>query len=150
MFGLGMAELLLIAVMLGLAVLSSGWMLRWVNVNQRWHAAGEGVDLEQSLLANLSTSNRGSAVATGAGRIILSQRRTPLWTVVLAVIVFPLGLVFLLHKVPQSLNVLITPDHRGGSRIDLTGVTTTRTLDTLTRALVTEHGADAEPVGVRL
>jgi hypothetical protein len=150
MFGLGAAEMLLISVVLGVAVLSSGWLRRWEDVNQRWHVAVRGIDLERWLLTNLNTSTGGSAAAAGSGRITLTQRRTPWWALVLAVLTFPLGLVLLLHTVPQTLTVLITPDGRGGSRIDLIGVTRTRTLGALTEALVTELGADAEPVGVRL
>jgi len=72
------------------------------------------------LLTTLSTSALGSIVATGAGRINLTQRRTPVWTVVLAVLTFPLGLLFLLFKVEHNLNVMITPDDRGAGAEPLT------------------------------
>jgi hypothetical protein len=66
------------------------------------------------------------------------------------VLTFPLGLLFLLIKVEQTLTVLITPHEHGGSRVDVIGVTRSHTRDALARALVTEHSADAEALGVRL
>ncbi|WP_310529410.1 hypothetical protein [Nocardioides sp.] len=150
MFGLGIAEVLVVAAALGLALLASGLVATWVQVNQRWHVPGLGLDLERWLLTTLTSSARGSAAEAAPGRISLTQRRTPPWAVVLAVFTFPLGLVFLLHKVPQTLHLVITADERGGSRIDLLGVTRKRTLDALTEALAVQRGADAEPVSSRL
>jgi hypothetical protein len=149
MFDVGMTDVLIaVALALGIAVLTSGW--RWSNVNQRWHADAAGLDLESAVQRSLAAAPGRCLAARGEGRVTLTQWRRPMWTIVLAVLLFPLGLVFLLHKVPHTLTVLITSGGRGGSRIDLIGTTRTRTLDALTTALVVEHGADAEPLGVRL
>ena len=125
-------------------------MLNVEEDGEHLHVTGQGIDLERAILTKLTAMAGCRVITTGDGRISLTQRRTPGWTVVLAILTFPLGLLFLLFKVEHNLNVMITPDERGGSRIDLIGVTRQRTLDALTEALVIEHGADVEPLGVRL
>lgn len=150
MFDVGIAELLVIALVPGVALVCLSRLNRWVSVVQRWHVPEEPVELEPSLAAGLAAATRGPAMSRCDGRIRLTQRRTPVWTVVLAVLAFPVGLLFLLIKAKETLVVLITPEQGGGSRVDVVGVTRGRTYDSFAQALVTEHGADVEAARVRI
>lgn len=149
MFDLGIAELLLIAVATAVVLLALTLPGGWVTVNQRWQVGAQGVVLERWLITTLGSTAQGTVAATAVGRISVVQRRTPGWTIVLAVLTLPLGLLFLLFKVEHRLAVMVTPDEHGGSRIDLIGSTRKRTLDALTAALVAERDAGAEQVTTR-
>lgn len=149
MFDLGIAELLVIALVFAVALVCFSRLHRWVAVVQRWHVPEEPVELEPALAATMAALSGGLAVTPRDGRIRLTQRRTPAWTVVLAVLTFPVGLLFLLVKVNETLVVLITPEQGGGSRVDIVGVTRSRSYDALAHALVAERGAGAERVTTR-
>jgi hypothetical protein len=149
MFGLGMAELAIIAAALVVAVALSTWVGRSTSVDLSWSSPLTPAALERRLLATLTKISGGRAASAGPGRLILVERLTPAWAIVLAIGTFPLGLLFLLVKTERTLTVMIEAEP-GGSHVDLVGATRSRTLALLDEALVTEHGADARSVISRL
>jgi hypothetical protein len=149
MFGLGMVELLLIAAALAVAVALSTWAGRSVSVDLSWSSPLAPMTLERRLLATLIKISGGRAASAGPGRLVLIERWTPAWAIVMAIFTFPLGLLFLLFKTERTLTVMIESEP-GGSRVDLVGATRSRTLASLDDALVAEHGADARSVVSRL
>jgi hypothetical protein len=144
-----MAELLLIAAALVVAAALSTWVGRSTSVNLSWSSPLAPVTLERRLLTTLTQVSTGRAASAGPGRLVLIERWTPAWAIVMAIVTFPLGLLFLLVKTERTLTVMVEPEP-GGSRVDLVGATRSRTLASLDKALVTEHGADARSVVSRL
>ena len=146
MFGL---ELAIIAAALVVAVAVSSWAGRSTSVNLTWCSPLPPLTLERRLLATLTKVSSGRAASAGPGRLVLIERWTPTWAIVLAIVTFPLGLLFLLVKTERTLTVMIETEP-GGSRVDFVGATRSRTLASLDEALVSEHGADARSVVSRL
>jgi hypothetical protein len=146
---LGGLELAIIVAALVVAVALSTWVGRSVSVNLSWSSPLAPMTLERRLLSTLIEVSSGRASSAGPGRLVLIERWTPAWAIVMAIFTFPLGLLFLLFKTERTLTVLIESEP-GGSRVDLVGATRSRTLASLDAALVTEHGADARSVVSRL
>ncbi len=144
-----MMELLLIVAALVVAVALSTWVGRSVSVNLSWSSPLAPMTLERRLLSTLIEVSSGRAASAGPGRLVLIERWTPAWAIVMAIVTFPLGLLFLLFKTERTLNVMIESEP-GGSRVDLVGATRSRTLASLDQVLVNEHGADARSVVSRL
>lgn len=144
-----MMELLLIVAALVVAVALSTWVGRSVSVNLSWSSPLAPMTLERRLLSTLIEVSSGRAASAGPGRLVLIERWTPAWAIVMAIVTFPLGLLFLLFKTERTLNVMIESEP-GGSRVDLVGATRSRTLALLDQVLVNEHGADARSVVSRL
>ena len=142
-------ELLLIVAALVVAVALSTWVGRSVSVNLSWSSPLAPMTLERRLLSTLIEVSSGRAASAGPGRLVLIERWTPAWAIVMAIVTFPLGLLFLLFKTERTLNVMIESEP-GGSRVDLVGATRSRTLASLDQVLVNEHGADARSVVSRL
>jgi hypothetical protein len=145
-FGL---ELAIIAAALVVAVAVSSWARRSTSVNLTWRSSLPPVTLEGRLLTTLTRVSSGRAASAGPGRLVLTERWTPAWAIVMAIVTFPVGLLFLLVKTERTLTAMIEAEP-GGSRIDLVGATRSRTLASLDQALVTEHGADAHSVISRI
>jgi hypothetical protein len=149
MFGLGMTELLVIAVALLMAVAVSGLAGRSTSVDLSWSSPLSPMTLERRLLSTLIEVSSGRASSAGPGRLVLIERWTPAWAIAMAIFTLPLGLLFLLFKTERTLTVMIEAEP-GGSRVDLVGATRSRTLASLDAVLVAEHGADARRVVSRL
>lgn len=132
-----------------MAVASSSWVGRSVSVNLSWSSPLAPTTLERRLLSTLIEISSGRASSAGPGRLVLIERWTPAWAIVMAILTFPLGLLFLLFKTERTLTVMIESEP-GGSRVDLVGATRSRTLASLDQVLVNEHGADARSVVSRL
>ncbi|MFL6159710.1 MAG: hypothetical protein ACJ72D_26790 [Marmoricola sp.] len=105
--------------------------------SSRWVSVGEQVPL-----AHAPTDLPGRLAALGTGRVItpapdraaLVLRRAPVWTVLPALLLFPVGLLFLLYREDVALEV--TPDP-GGAFAWLSGRTEARTLAAVKETLAT-------------
>lgn len=103
--------------------------------NSRWVAVGEQVPLTVpwgALPERLATLGAGRVITPAPDRTALVLRRSPVWIVVPVLLMFPLGLLFLLYKEDVELAVVREP---GGASAWLSGRTEIRALAAVRTAL---------------
>ncbi|QBR91336.1 hypothetical protein EXE57_02915 [Nocardioides euryhalodurans] len=136
MFGIGGVEL----VVAGAVVVAAILVLRfarpgqWVRVDEVHHVAVEPTALEIPLARLLSDLPSTELHAGGPATWTLSVRRAQPWTLVPAVLLFRLGLLFLLFREHAAV-LAVLRSAPGGSEVHLLGTTRVAVRTTLQRAL---------------
>jgi hypothetical protein len=131
MFGVGWAELLVVAgMLLALTVVWNAWRERWVRVSREWRLAVSASDIEEALADSFAAAPGGRWRAQADGSWVYTVRRVPLWAVLLGVLTLPLGLLLLLVKETADLHVRLVRDEEG-CRVRAIGRTPTATAGAL-------------------
>lgn len=133
----------LIGVVLVVAIVL---LLRRMRATRSVHAAEaiqvarppEQIDAEvQAALAGIA----GARLSTlEVGHLVVSIRRSPPWTILPALLAFPVGLVALLYREDVPLDVRLFRSESGGSTIALSGRTEAQVLTRVREALVPVAG----------
>lgn len=139
MFGIELFGILILLAVVGLVVLAllpGGWTY---DVADETIVHGVSVDMaDQVLFRELSEVRGLPLVEAHAGSYTLAQKSRSGWTIVGAIVLFPIGLLFLLftreHRVQISL-----ADHPAGCRLRIVGTAKRRDInriaDTIRRVL---------------
>ena len=124
MFGIGLPELAALAVFVVLAVVVLRGLpsARWVKVDDVTSVPLAPADLDAPLLRLLDNLPASRVSVSGPGSWMLTVTRAHGWAVVLAVVLFPLGLLFLLAREHADLHVSVTP-HGEGAEVRVLGTT---------------------------
>ena len=130
MFGMGLPEFLILLALAGIAVL-----ILLPGGGSTYDVADEtivrGVSLEtadQVLFRELSEVRGLTLVEAHAGSYTLQRESRPGWAYVVAIFLFPLGLVFLLIKQEQRIQVSLS-SHESGCRLRVVGRARRRDID---------------------
>ena len=134
-WGMSVAGLVVFGVVAAVVVLlvMSSWQRRWVRVDETRHVAVRAESLDVPITRFLHRL-RGAQVRTGQGAWTIEVSRAPWWTVIPAVALFPLGLLFLLFKERSTLDLLVRAGS-DGSEIHLIGTTRQDLLEATRTAL---------------
>jgi hypothetical protein len=71
-------------------------------------------------LMSVAGADKYSPVGQSAEGLLLNRRRIPVWAIVLAIVFFPIGLLFLLVKNDENVSISLTPVE-GGTQVTVTG-----------------------------
>ena len=136
MFGVGFPEISVLSVavvlvVVGLRLLPS---TRWVRVDDATNVRVDPDELDLPLLRMLDRLPASRVVATGGCSWMLTVSRAPGWAVVLAVVLFPLGLLCLLARDRADLHISVHPA-TGGSEVRVVGTTRRNLADAIGEAV---------------
>jgi hypothetical protein len=148
-FGVGVPELVVAGAVVVAAILL--WRhaspARWVRVDEARHVAVLAAALEGPFARLLSDLPATDLHAGGRSTWTLSVARPQSWSYVPAVLLFPMGLLFLLFRDTATLVVVVRPA-ADGAEVHLLGTTRLSVMRTLERALAELPGGDRSTVDV--
>jgi len=136
-FGIGYVELLVGGALVAVVLVGLRWGMRsqWLSVDERW-IVGVGQELIEPPLVKLLSNLPAARLQAGSpGTWTVSVSRPPWWTLIPIVVLFPLGLLFLLFQEQADAQVLLRPT-RGGTEVRLIGRTRASLRDTIGKALL--------------
>ncbi len=109
------------------------------------YAARPPAEIDAELRAALSSVQGARVAPLEPGHVRVILRRSPVWTVLVAMLAFPVGLAALLYRedVPLDVWVYSTPD---GTQVQLTGRTEAHVLARVREAALTVPGLRASQV----
>jgi hypothetical protein len=85
-------------------------------IDTNWPVPGTPEEVRQTHIPNLTTSfaSVGYQLATQSNELFTYQNRhTPAWAIVLAIILFPIGLFFLFAKEDRAVTLSLAPGEEG-------------------------------------
>ena len=149
MFGVGALELVVAGVVVVAAILLWRYAspARWVRVDQVRHVAVRAAAWEVPLARLLGDLPATDLHAGGPATWTVSVARAQSWSYLPAVLLFPMGLLFLLFRDTAALVVVVRPA-ADGAEVHLLGTTRLSVLRTLERALAELPDADRSTVDV--
>jgi len=120
---------------------------RWVRVDEARHVAVRAAALEVPFARLLSDLPATDLHAGGPSTWTVSVARPQSWSYLPAVLLFPMGLLFLLFRETAALVVLVRPA-AAGAEVHLLGATRLSVLRTLDRALAELPAGDRSTADV--
>lgn len=115
-----------------------------VSAERVLDVVGHGLGAASERFVQLTTAAGYTVVAVGPNRFRLARTSRPVWTIVLAVVLFPIGLLFLLMKRTKIAEAHIA-EHRSGVTIRLTGDVPSALFDQLQAELGTARPVPPRP-----
>ena len=121
---------------------------RSVLAAEVFHADRPPAEVDADLRAALATVHGARVAPLEPGHVRVILRRSPVWTVLIAMVAFPVGLLALLYREDVPLDVLVYPTPEG-SQIQLDGLTEAHVLARVRAAVLSVPGVRAgQTVGV--
>ena len=151
MFGVGYPEMLVaVGLMLLLVLLRRIWSTAsWTPVDEACTVAVAAEALEVPFTRLLGGLPSARLRAGGGATWTVVVGRAQWWTIVPAIVLFPLGLLFLLFREEADLVVTVRPAPAGGSVVRVLGTTRMSVARTLRQALAELPDAQRQrPTGV--
>ena len=90
------------------------------NYSTSFVAAASPDDVTQTVLAGIHGCSNYSMNMAGANTVMLTRRYCPTWVIVVAVFLFPIGLLALLYKETETLTISVAKVENG-SRVMVSG-----------------------------
>ena len=137
MFGIGYVELLIAGALAAAVLIGLRWgtRTRWLDVDERWLVGVEQSHIEPPLVKLLGNIPGARLRAGSPGTWTVTVSRSPWWTLVPVVLLFPLGLLFLLFQEQADAQVMLRPVG-GGTEVRMIGRTRTAVSETVAHALL--------------
>lgn len=136
MFGIGWPELIAAGALVAAAILGVRWgtKTQWMSVDDRWLLSVTPEEIERPLARMLAALPAARLRQTSAGTWSLTVTRSPSWTILPVIFLFPVGLLFLMVR-EQAEAQVITAEVAGGAEVRLLGTTRASVRTTLSEAL---------------
>ena len=136
MFGIGWVEVIASGVLVAAVIIGWRWGMKtqWLNVDERWRLAVAPAELEPPLSNLLAALPAARLSAPLGGTWTLTVTRAPWWTFIPIVLLFPVGLLFLLVTEEAEVEVL-RAEVDSGTEVRLVGRTRASVRNTLDQAL---------------
>jgi hypothetical protein len=136
MFGFSWPELLGAGALVAAVIIGTRWGTRsqWQSADDRWRVAVPPAELEPPLARLLAALPAARVNESSAGTWTLTVTRAPWWTFVAVVLLFRIGLLFLLVRERADVQVLSTAV-AGGTEVRLLGTTRASVRNTVAEAL---------------
>jgi hypothetical protein len=136
MFGVGWPEVVAAGALVAAVIIGWRWgtQSQWLTVDDRWRLAVTPAEVEPPLSRLLAALPAARLRAPLDSTWTLTVTRAPWWTLVLVVLLFPIGLLFLLIKEEADVEVR-RAEVDGGTEIRLVGRTRASVRTTVQRAL---------------
>ena len=137
MFGIGYVEVLVAGALAAAVMAGLRWGTRsqWIDVDERWPVGVEQAHIEPPLVKLLGNLPAARLRAGSPGTWTVTVSRSPWWTLLPVVLLFPLGLLFLLFQEQADTQVMLRPV-RGGTDVRMIGRTRASVRDTVGKALL--------------
>ncbi len=137
MFGIGYVEVLVGGALAAAVMIGLRWgpRSRWLDVDERWLVGVEQPHIEPPLVKLLGNLPAARLRAGSPGTWTLTVSRSPWWTLVPVVLLFPLGLLFLLFQEQADAQVMLRRA-RGGTEVRMIGRTRAAVRETVGNALL--------------
>jgi hypothetical protein len=136
-FGIGYVEVLVAGVLVAVVLVGLRWGTRsqWVDVDEQWQLAVGQAQIEPPLVKLLGNLPAARLRAGSPGTWTVTVSRSPWWTLFPVVLLFPLGLLFLLFQEQADTQVMLRP-FRGGTEVRMIGRTRASVRDAVGKALL--------------
>jgi hypothetical protein len=136
-FGIGYVEVLVAGVLVAAVLVGLRWGTRsqWVDVDEQWPLAVGQIQIEPPLVKLLGNLPAARLRAGSPGTWTVTVSRSPWWTLFPVVLLFPLGLLFLLFQEQADTQVMLRP-FRGGTEVRMIGRTRASVRDAVGKALL--------------
>jgi hypothetical protein len=136
-FGIGYVEVLVAGVLVAAVLVGLRWGTRsqWVDVDEQWPLAVGQAQIEPPLVKLLGNLPAARLRAGSPGTWTVTVSRSPWWTLFPVVLLFPLGLLFLLFQEQADTQVMLRP-FRGGTEVRMIGRTRASVRDAVGKALL--------------
>jgi hypothetical protein len=136
-FGIGYVEVLVAGVLVAAVLVGLRWGTRsqWVDVDEQWPLAVGQTQIEPPLVKLLGNLPAARLRAGSPGTWTVTVSRSPWWTLFPVVLLFPLGLLFLLFQEQADTQVMLRP-FRGGTEVRMIGRTRASVRDAVGKALL--------------
>jgi hypothetical protein len=136
-FGIGYVEVLVAGVLVAAVLVGLRWGTRsqWVDVDEQWQLAVGQAQIEPPLVKLLGNLPAARLRAGSPGTWTVTVSRSPWWTLFPVVLLFPLGLLFLLFQEQADTQVMLRP-FRGGTEVRMIGRTRASVRDAVGKALL--------------
>jgi hypothetical protein len=149
MAGLGMVEMVPFVAVAVFVLLMVGWTNAPRSVADQTVVSGVSAEVaDAALFHELAAVESLPVVESRDGTFLLHRRSRPAWTVVGAVLLFPVGLVFLLVTDDRRVQVSVTP-HPDGCRLRVVGRARRGDIEQVSRAIRRVLPAIRDAYGVK-
>jgi hypothetical protein len=136
-FGIGYVELLIAGALAAAVLIGLRWgtRTRWLDVDERWLVGVEQAPIEPPLVKLLGNIPGARLRAGSPGTWTVTVSRSPWWTIVPVLLLFPLGFLFLLFQEQADAQVMLRPTQRG-TEVRMIGRTRAAVRETVGHALL--------------